>query len=206
MAERTAAAAADPVLVIDPGHGGADGGASSAEGLLESEVNWDIARRLLALCRLCGIRAVMTRQDEAPAYPPQADTIRKKKVWDQHQRAALAADTPGAVLLSIHQNAFVSPGPHGANVLYAAGEDSLRLAESVLAALTETALGVPGRSPIAAPETIYLLATAECPAVLAECGFLTNPDDAARLDDAGYRLQTACALFAGYLHYIGEDQ
>ena len=193
---------ADYVLVIDPGHGGADGGAVAADGTLESDINLDIALRLEALCRFWGVDAVLTRSGGDIDYPAQADTIARKKVADQHARLALINGTPGAVLLSIHQNKYPAASPHGIQVFYGpvAGSDKL-------AALTQgnlTGQLCPDNRRVAAPadKSIFLMKNAQCPAVLVECGFLSNPDELLALQSDAYRTKLSVVLLGSYLQYI----
>ena len=193
---------ADYVLVIDPGHGGADGGAVAADGTLESDINLDIALRLEALCRFWGVDAVLTRSGDDIDYPAQADTIARKKVADQHARLALINGTPGAVLLSIHQNKYPAASPHGIQVFYGsvAGSDQL-------AGLTQgnlTGQLCPDNRRVAAPadKSIFLMKNAQCPAVLVECGFLSNPDELLALQSDTYRTKLSVVLLGSYLQYI----
>ncbi len=203
--ERAVSAGADappPVLVIDPGHGGADGGAVAADGTLESGLNLDIALRLQALCRFWGVEPLMTRTGEDIAYPDDAGSIAAKKVADQHARVGLVNNTPGAVLLSIHQNIYPAAAPHGIQVFYGAASGSRELAE--LAQANLTAQLCPGNRRVASPadKGIFLMKNAGCTAVLVECGFLSNPDDLQALQSDGYRTKLAAVLLASYLQYI----
>ena len=187
------------ILIIDPGHGGADGGAVSITGVHESVINLDIALRLDQIMGFFGIPTVMTRTSEELDYSPDATTIRKKKVEDQRRRITLINSTENAVLLSIHQNTYPGASPHGAQALYAKTEGSKELADSIHRALV-AALGKKNvRLPAQVPERVYLLNYAKCPAVLAETGFLSNPADEALLKTDSYRLKLAAALAAGYL-------
>ena len=195
-------AAQPPVLVIDPGHGGADGGAVAADGTLESEINLDIALRLEALARFWGLDPVMTRREEAIGYPAGADTIAKKKVADQHARLALINGTPGAVLVSIHQNNYPAASPSGIQVFYNAAPGADAFAQLAQGNLTAHLL--PGNRRVAAPADpgVFLMKRTTCPAILAECGFLSNPGDLAKLRTPEYRTQLAVVLLGSYLQYI----
>ena len=202
---RSAAANAStepPVLVIDAGHGGADGGASAADGTLESDINLDIALRLEALARFWGAKTLMTRTGQNIAYPSDAGSIAEKKIADQHARLGLVNNTPGAVLLSIHQNKYPAPSPHGIQVFYGSVPGSDALAELTQANLT--ALLCPDNRRVAAPadKGVYLMKNANCTAVLVECGFLSNPGDLADLRDGGYRMKLAAVMLGSYLQYI----
>ena len=190
---------AGPVLIIDPGHGGLDGGASAADGTTESVINLQIARRMEALAGLLGIRTLLTRESEELDYPDDLDTIREKKVWDQHTRLAMINSTPGAVLVSVHQNRYPDPRPSGSQVLYAKTAGSAELGElthgNLIAALC------PENRRVAAPvqDSVYLMKNVNCPAILVECGFLSNYDEAQKLESDSYQTALAVILIGSYL-------
>ena len=204
-----AAAAAPPggrngVLIVDAGHGGLDGGASTAGGVTESTINLEIAQKLAFLARFFGVETVLTRTAEELDYPDEAGTVRQKKVWDQKQRIALIKGTENAVLISIHQNKFPDARPRGTLALYAKTEGSKDFGELTHAMLIETLN--PENRRVAAPvsESIYLMRSVNCPAVLVECGFLSNPEEAALLCDGGYQIKLAAVLLASYAAFM-ED-
>lgn len=190
------------VIIVDAGHGGEDGGAVSADGLKESEVNLAVALRLDQLLGLCGIPSVLTRDSDEIAYPDSAVTTRQRKRADQEYRAALLKSRENAVLLSIHQNKYVSSGPKGAQVFYGGTPGSKEFAvvmQELLAVLC-------GDHRKAAPisEEIFLLRQASGPAILVECGFLSNPDELALLKTEAYRTKLALVLAAGCLRQYHE--
>lgn len=189
------------LLIVDAGHGGADGGAVAADGTPEADINLDIALRIKALAALCGVQTVMTRENADIDYPPEADTVARMKVADQHARLALINQTPNALLLSIHQNFYTASAPHGAQVFYGSKPGSDRLAALIQSNLT--AQLAPDNRRLAAPisEDVYLMKNAACRAVLVECGFLSNPDELAELKTEAYRLQLATVIFGSYLQY-----
>lgn len=198
----TEALAVPPVLVIDAGHGGADGGAVAADGTLESDINLDVAQRLEALARFWGVDTVMTRPGKDIAYPSDADTIAAKKIADQHARVGLINNTGGAMLLSIHQNNYPAASPHGIQVFYGSAAGSDALAELMQGNLTT--LLCPDNRRVAAKvdKSVYLMKSVNCTAVLVECGFLSNPGDLAKLQDGGYRTKLAAVMLGSYLQYI----
>ncbi|MDR1217955.1 MAG: N-acetylmuramoyl-L-alanine amidase [Oscillospiraceae bacterium] len=184
----------DRTLVIDAGHGGADGGAVSAGGARESEINLDIALRLYMLAGFLGERAVLTRSSEDIAYSDEAVTVREKKRDDMKQRLAIIHSTENAVLVSIHQNKFDTPGPSGAQVIYAPDDESGALGETVQNALTEYLWRGNRQGAVRDNGAIYLLNNAACPAILIECGFLSNPAEEALLLTGRYRARVAAAI------------
>ena len=191
----------NPILVIDAGHGGTDGGAVSDAGTTESELNLSISKKMYALSHLLGMDVVMTRESEELNYPPEADTIRKKKVYDQKQRIAAINSISNAVLISVHQNMFPSSQPRGPQVLYAATEMSRNLAELtqenlrlLLPSNTRTATQI--------SDSIYLMKNIHCPAILVECGFLSNPEDEYLLKNENYQRKISLLLICSYLQFL----
>lgn len=192
-----------PTLVIDAGHGGMDGGASAPWGEPESEINLNIALRLRTLCELYGVPFVMTRESNEIDYPPAAGTVSAKKAYDTKMRLKLIHSVPDALLLSIHQNEFSEASPRGAQALYGEGEESRGFGEL----LQDNLLGLWSENKRAAArisDSIYLMRNAECPAVLVECGFLSNPEEAALLQRDDYRLKIAAVLMGSYLQHTAD--
>ena len=192
-----------PVLILDPGHGGMDGGAVTADGVRESALNLAIALKTRDLCFLLGTVPVLTRCSESLEYPDSAETVHEKKLWDQTQRIAAINAEENAVLLSIHQNTYPDPRPCGSEVLYARTAQSDRFAKTVHSNLVQQLC--PENRRVAAPisDSIYLMRHINCPAVLVECGFLSNPTEARRLQDAEYQKMIAVVLTASCLQFIG---
>ena len=195
----------ETVWVIDPGHGGEDGGAVAADGTVESGVNLDIALRLRDILRFCGCRCVMTREEDVSIYSPGCETLRQKKVSDLQNRVALVNAQEGAILVSIHQNCLPSaPAVHGAQVFYNRGEGAEALALPVQEALNQAANPERGKAPVRISDSIYLTKNVTAPAVLVECGFLSNPEETERLQTPDYQRTLAAAMAAGLLRAAGE--
>jgi len=194
--------ASEPVLIIDAGHGGEDGGAVAPDGVRESEINLDIALRTEALARFCGVTTVMTRQSGKIDYPPEAQTLAQMKKADQHARLALINSQPNAVLLSIHQNNYPAPAPNGIQVFYNKVGDSAGLAALIQENLTASLCPDNRRYAEPADDGIYLMRCSEKPSILVECGFLSNPGDLACLEDPVYRTELAVVILASCLQYI----
>ncbi len=194
-------AGAEHTLVIDAGHGGEDGGAQSREGLLESGVNLDIAQRLRLLAAFCGVDTVMTRDSEDIGYPDTARRTAQRKKADQKARAELINATPNAILVSVHQNKFPDGRPRGPEVLYAHTDGSRELAEIMQFNLTSVLYPENRRVAAPVPDSIYLIKSVHCPAVIAECGFLSNAEEARLLGTPEYRLKIAVTIIASYLQF-----
>lgn len=201
----TAAAGPQPdVVVIDPGHGGEDGGAVSAKGTKESLINLEIGRRLYDLLGLLGIPARMTRDKDISIYSPDARTVSEKKVSDLRNRVHYVSEIPGAVLVSIHQNMFSEAKYRGAQVFYADTLGSRELAESLQLALRQN-LDPANHRQAKESKTVYLLNKISCPAVLIECGFLSNPEEEALLQEPTYQLRLTSSIAACLSLQLEDD-
>lgn len=191
-----------PILVIDAGHGGMDGGAVASDGTKESGINLDIALRLEALARFWGVDMVMTRNQENIDYPADAGTIAAKKKADQYARVGLINNTPGAILLSIHQNNYPATAPNGIQVFYGKNPAGTEFATVLQTNLTTYLYPESRRLASPISDSIFLMNKINCPAVLVECGFLSNPGDLQKLKTESYRLELAMVMLASYLQYI----
>ena len=193
------------VLILDAGHGGEDGGAVAPNGTVEADINLQIALRARAIAELTGIEVVMTRDSPDIAYPDNATTIAERKKADQHQRAELIRKTDNAVLISIHQNSMPDhPSVHGAQVFYNGAASGPRLGETVQAALNGAVNAGNGKNAKAIDSTIYLMKNVQCPAILVECGFLSNRTETGQLLTGGYQLKLAVCIAAGFLQHDTE--
>ena len=184
-----------PVFVLDAGHGGADGGTSSASGVLESDINLAITLRMRDLFTLLGQSTVLTRRDENSLADDPSASIRQQKVSDTKNRVALVNSIENARLISIHQNALAGhPSVHGAQVFYNAVGDSSTLAETMQQELNQTVNvgNEKGKKPIS--KDIYLMSHVTCPAVLVECGFLSNTAESEILQTPSYQMLLAMTI------------
>lgn len=192
-------------LVLDAGHGGEDGGAVSLTGLPESGINLAIVLKLDQLLGFCGQAPVVLRTEDVSLHDESAGTLREKKVSDLHNRAAAVEAVEHAVLLSIHQNTFTDKKYHGAQVFFAPTSGSQEFAvytqEVLRAGLDEE--NTRQAKPI--PGTVYLMSHITCPAILVECGFLSNPEEEALLRSEGYQLQLAAVLAGAWLQYAWPE-
>lgn len=193
-----------PAIVIDAGHGGFDGGAIGVDGIVEKDVNLAIAQKVRLLFAVNGFETVMTREDDRSLEDEGLDTVRKRKNSDIHNRKALADSYENCVLLSIHQNKFPQSKYFGAQVFYGPqNPESKIMGELLQKRMVE--LLQPENTRLAKPcgDSVYLIYHAEMPALLVECGFLSNPDDAAKLTDPAYQEQVAFAIFTATAEALG---
>ena len=188
------------VWVIDAGHGGEDGGAVAADGSKESDMNLAIARRLEELLALLGEETCMTRTEDVSIHSEDAATLREKKRSDLKNRVALVNSTQGAVLVSIHQNSLPSSKrTHGAQVFFRKEEGSAALANAVQRALNETVNLENEKAEKAIDPSIFLMKNVTAPAILIECGFLSNESETALLKSGEYQQKLAFVIASGLL-------
>ena len=193
-------------VIIDAGHGGEDGGASSASGLVEKNVNLDIAQKLCQMLRANGVDVVMTREEDKLLYDRNVDFQGRKKKLDLAARVAVANSTPNAIFVSIHMNSFTDPKYSGMQVWYSPNNAlSEALAEGIRA--TNQSLLQPNnnRKTTSATSAINILYNAKCPAVLVECGFLSNKTDSERFSTDEYRQKTAFVLFCSIMDFLNAQ-
>ncbi|MBQ8408316.1 MAG: N-acetylmuramoyl-L-alanine amidase [Clostridia bacterium] len=193
-------------VIIDAGHGGEDGGAVSLAGLVEKDVNLSIAHILRDMLRANDINVVMTREDDRLLYDKNVDYKGKKKKLDLDARIAIAESTPNAILVSIHMNSFTVSKYSGLQVWYSPNNAvSCELAELIQNNCHEKLQPSNSRSTKVANSTIRLLNEATCPAVLVECGFLSNPEEAAMLGTQEYRQKIAFLLFCSITEFLEQS-
>lgn len=187
-------------VVIDAGHGGEDGGAVSCTGRAESMYNLEIALRLNDLMHLLGVDTQMIRSTDTSVYT-QGETIAAKKVSDLKNRVKEVNSTENALLLSIHQNTFPESRYNGAQVFYAPQGEGEQLAELLQTAICQTVnIGSNRRSKQGTG--VYLLEHIEKTGVLIECGFLSNPEEEAKLRDKSYQHKLICVIGSTVCNFL----
>lgn len=187
-------------FIIDPGHGGVDGGATSCTGKLESSFNLEIGLRLRDLLQFLGYQTRIIRTEDISVYT-EGETIAAKKMSDLKERVRICDETEGAILLSIHQNTFSDSRYSGAQVFYPTTEESEVLAKTLQKNLIVTLNPGSNRNAKRA-EGVYLMEHISCTGVLIECGFLSNPEEEARLRSAEYQKQLCCVIAATAANFI----
>lgn len=193
-------------VIIDPGHGGEDGGAVSPLGTRECELNLQISLRINDLFRFLGVRTAMTRSEDVSIYDSEAKTVSEKKVSDLKNRAKLVNSIPNGLFLSIHQNMFSDGKYSGAQVFFAQTEGSQALAEQLQLLLREQV--DPGNRREAKPSSaVWLMEHIDCTGVLVECGFLSNTDEEQRLKTETYQKKLSAVIACTVTQYLtGETE
>ncbi len=193
-------------VIIDAGHGSPDGGTSAEDGTLEKDLNLEISYKLNDILQSMGIETVMTRTDDNSIHDDNAETIRQKKVSDLKNRLSIINNTDDALFVSIHQNHFSSSEYSGAQVFYSKNNPlSRKLAESIRLSIISCLQKSNTREIKQSGSEIYLLNNALAPAVMVECGFLSNWAETQKLKDEVYQQELAFAIAIGISDYYNTE-
>lgn len=194
-----------PQIVIDPGHGGEDGGASVGD-TLEKDLNLQISECLSDLYTLFGIRSEMTRTEDIMLYDhfdDLEDYRGKKKSYDLRSRLRIAEESGAALYVGVHMNKFPQESSKGLQVYYSPNTDESAQAARITQSYAKKYLDPANeRETKQATNAIYILKRIRIPAVLVECGFLSNEEERALLETPEYRLKVAAVLFASTGEYL----
>ncbi len=195
-----------PTVVLDAGHGGEDGGAVGAGGVEEKTLNLAIALALREKLTAQGFSVVMIRETDTAVGDTTLGTIAERKRSDIQYRARLVNETKECILVSIHQNFFEQSKYSGAQVFFSPNApESAELAESIRSKIVEKVQPENRRENKPAGEGIYLLRHVSVPAVIVECGFLSNPEEVELLQDAQYQTLLASAIADGIAVFCGKE-
>lgn len=196
----------DHTLVLDAGHGGFDGGAIGFSGTTEQHINLSIARRTQALAGLFGVNTVMTREDENALGYEAGRSVHENKVADIKTRERITSETENPVFLSVHLNKFEDGQYSGAQTFYSKNNPAGRqLAELLQQDLVAGLNPQNNRRAKQAVDTIYLMKKLDCPAVIVECGFLSNAAEEQLLNQEDYHKRLSICIISGYLQFLAEE-
>ncbi|WP_216831054.1 N-acetylmuramoyl-L-alanine amidase CwlD [Alkalihalobacterium elongatum] len=192
------------VIILDPGHGGPDGGAMSKAGLLEKDVTLEIALDLRDYLQEAGALVLMTREEDKDLADKDVKKIRHRKVQDLKRRVELINGSDGDMFVSIHLNAIPSPKWKGAQTFYNRTiEENEYIAKFVQ---DEIRRNLENTHRVAKPiGNVYLIKQAITPGVLVEVGFLSNPEEAQLLESEKYQQKVAASIYQGILRYYSEE-
>lgn len=193
-------------VIIDAGHGGFDGGAVAADGTLEKDINLIIAQKTAAILRSAGYEVILTREGDNGLEGADDNTIRQKKIADMRARLKIIEDNPQGIFVSVHLNKYTSQSPKGAQVFYSPkAEGSEALAESIQSSVIALLQKENHRKIKKAGSDTMLLYRSNIPAVIVECGFLSNPQELSMLKDEEYQSEMAFAISAGIINYSESE-
>ncbi len=192
--------AASDIVVIDPGHGGIDGGCVGEGNILEKDLNLKVARKLEKIFSDNGYKVVMTRTEDRLLSDDLDAKIRTQKTQDLKKRVEIANESGGAIFISVHMNEYTSPEISGAQVFYNKNDEiGEKYAKSVMSALKKVdpknkrvSKEIPNKNLVFNRLTI--------PGILVECGFLSNPEECKKLQDELYQNDIANAIYNGIVN------
>jgi N-acetylmuramoyl-L-alanine amidase len=191
-------------ILIDPGHGGIDGGASSKDGTIEKNINLNIGLLLGANLKSQGYKVEYTRTEDVGLYT-EGKSVKEKKYEDLNKRVSLKEETNCDVFVSIHLNTFPQSSCKGAQVWYSSYNDSERLANIMQNTLKDKLDQSNKREPKAAGTQYKVLRGNDNMAgVIVECGFLSNPEECQKLKDENYQNKIADSLAESISIYLKE--
>ena len=192
-----------PTVIIDAGHGGEDGGAVGIDGTLEKDLNLSIALELEEILRSQGIKTRLTRDTDILLYDKNSDYQGHKKIQDAAARIAIAEEYKNAVFVSIHMNSFSQSKYSGLQVYYSENSpSSSALAEAVQTLVSQNLQPNNKRKIKPSEGNIYILKKVTLPAILVECGFLSNPEECKALNSPEYRSRLCMILYTAISQYL----
>ena len=200
------------IILIDPGHGGMDGGASSAAGVTEKDINLAIGNYIRELAEADGWKVVMTREEDIGLGDTGSKTIRSKKTADLVARREMIRDVGPTVAVSIHLNSFKQdPSVHGAQTFYPSGsgeqtilDESKKLAETIQEQLVKGIADGTDRTALGKRD-VLMFKNPTVPMAIIECGFLSNPEEAKLLEQEDYQRKLAKYIYEAILIYTGRE-
>ena len=192
-------------VVLDSGHGGEDGGAVGQNGIMEKNINLEIAKKIRDMLEASGYKVVMTREGDKAIYDSSASTLREKKRSDLKNRLELLKSNTNddSIFVSIHQNKFSDSKYFGSQIFYSKNNiKSQDLANCIKESIVGLIQPENTREIKPADKNIYLLHNAQGPSVVVECGFLSNEEEANKLNSSEYQEQMAFSIYCGITNYF----
>ncbi|WP_280771512.1 N-acetylmuramoyl-L-alanine amidase CwlD [Salipaludibacillus daqingensis] len=192
------------MVILDPGHGGIDGGASSKTGLLEKDISLEISLHLRDYLQEAGALVIMTREEDKDLAASDTKKVRSRKVEDLKERVRLINHSDADMFVSLHLNAIGESKWSGAQTFYnRAIEGNEQLAKHVQGELVRN---LENTTRLAKPiQNVYLIQQATIPGALIEVGFLSNPAEAEALDTTDYQQKVAASIYNGILRYTNNE-
>lgn len=196
-----------PVIIIDAGHGGEDGGAVGVDGTYEKDINLQISLKINDILSIFGYKTYLIRTTDT-AIHTSGDSIRERKASDIHNRAATMNLYENCIYLSIHQNKYSDSRIWGTQTFYSANFDESREVAQFIQNAVKSQLQPNNKRQIKKSGTdIYVLYNATKPAVMVECGFVSNQSELNQLKDSAYQNNMSLAIATGIINYnISEVQ
>lgn len=202
---QASASPSSPVIILDAGHGGFDGGAVAKDGTVEKDINLKICLKLASLLKSSGYNVILTREADVSTDDVETDKIPSRKKSDLRNRLKLMKDFPNSVFVSIHLNKFTTAAASGAQIFYSEKEEESKiLAEDIRKSIVSMLQKDNTRVNKKSTSSTYILHNATVPAVLVECGFLSNSEELKKLKNSEYQNQMAFTIFCGITKYFSK--
>lgn len=192
------------IVLANSAHGGYDGGAVASDGTVEKDINLKIAKQTMMFLKVYGFEVIMTRESDTSTDSSATTGGAFLKREDLENRLKLMKDNPDSIFVSIHLNKFTTSAANGSQVFYSKGEKSKALGEFIQKSIVSNLQPENSRVNKQATSSTYLLYNATVPAVLVECGFLSNKAELNRLKDSDYQQKMAFCIASGILEYFKE--
>lgn len=194
-----------PIIIIDAGHGGFDGGAVTKDGFPEKDINLNISLYLNEYLTFLGFNTLLTRENDNSLENDGLNTIRSKKTSDLHNRMKIMEETENSIFVSIHQNIYTQEKYSGIQVFFSpkTSAESSILAKNIQETVVHTLQPDNTRQIKECGTSVFLIYNAVRPAVLVECGFLSNYKEAEKLKTEEYQKRMAFCIAIGIQNYIG---
>lgn len=181
-------------VIVDAGHGDPDGGAVGVSGILEKDINLQIAMKLREVLDGKGYITIMTRTGDKGIYDSDSATIRQMKKSDMNKRLNIMKKSNADLFITIHMNSFENIKANGLHIFYSANHSEIKqLAEDIQQRIAEIT-GAATHAVEAADDSLFLMKNPPIPAILAECGFLSNPEEEKKLVNEEYQAKLAWAI------------
>lgn len=194
-----------PTVIIDAGHGGEDGGAIGKNGAYEKDINLEIAKKLKAKLDTLDIPCVLTRSTDILLYDRNTDYEGKKKRLDLLARKEFTEKYDNAIFISIHQNSYPKEKYNGFQAYYSPNDPTSKaLAVYIENSVRNSLQPANNRASKQADSSIYLLDKLYCPAVLLECGFISNAEECSLLCQESYQNNLCDAIVDGMIKFIEQ--
>lgn len=193
------------IIILDAGHGGYDGGAVASDGTVEKDINLKIAKQTMMFLKLYGFEVIMTRENDVSTDSGGSSGGAFLKREDLENRLKLMKDNPESVFISIHLNKFTTSAANGSQVFYSKDDKSKLLGEFIQKSIVKNLQPENQRVNKQATSSTYLLYNATVPAVLVECGFLSNRAELERLKNSEYQQKMAFCIMSGILDYFSAS-
>lgn len=191
-------------VVLDAGHGGADGGGVGINGVCEKDINLNIVKYLGTMLSFSGYEVVYTRTEDISIYDNGVEGLRNQKVSDMENRLEIIESYPDSIFFSIHQNQYTDSAYFGGQMFYTTNNsNNFRLATVMQEKFAELQPGN-DRDVKLIDNGLYLFKNTKQPALLIECGFLSNANDAANLNTPEYQKKVAFTIYRGLTEYLAE--